>query len=132
VILVDSSVWIDHLRGNPTAEVSALFRLIRSDADIVVGDLVLCEVLQGIPTERLAAEVEARLREFEVRRIVDDELAVEAARHYRRLLALGFTLRKTMDLLIGTYCIRHRHRLLHRDRDFDAMEQHLGLPVLRA
>lgn len=131
MIVVDSSVWIDHFRGRPTPEVQRLFGLVRSDAEIAVGDLILCEVLQGIPTECEARRVEADLRAFEVVGMVDDEIAARAAFNFRRLRALGVTIRKTMDLLIGTFCIRHGHQLLHRDRDFDPMEAHLGLRVLR-
>lgn len=132
MIVVDSSVWIDHLRGNQTPEVTALFSLVRDDADILVGDLVLCEVLQGIPSERQANQVEARLRRFNVVGIVNDDLAAEAAAHYRKLRREGITIRKTIDLLIGSFCIRHRVPLLHRDRDYDPMEAHLGLRVLHA
>jgi predicted nucleic acid-binding protein len=38
----------------------------------------------------------------------------------------GITIRNTVDLIVGTYCIEHHHRLLHRDRDFAKMEA-LGL-----
>jgi len=88
-------------------------------------------VLQGVADARQARRTEALLREFLVLPMVDDGLAVQAAENFRRLRALGVTIRKTMDLLIGTFCIRHGHQLLHRDRDFDPMEAHLGLRVLR-
>ncbi len=131
MILVDTSVWVDYLRDIPSPEAALLDRLVDREP-IIVGDLILCEVLNGVPGEAAALRTEMLLREFRIERLVDDTLAVEAARHYRTLRALGLTLRKTIDLLIGTYCIRHRHMLLHRDRDFDAMERHLGLPVLHA
>jgi predicted nucleic acid-binding protein len=106
-----------------------LDRILETEA-IVVGDLVLCEVLQGVPTDAAASRTEALLREFLVMPVVDDTLAAEAARHFRRLRSRGVTVRKTIDLLIGSFCIRHGFRLLHRDRDFDPMETHLGLRVL--
>lgn len=130
MIVVDSSVWIDHLRGNLTPQVRMLAGLIWNDDAILVGDLVLCEVLQGIPTERKVAQIERDLREFDMVQMVDDDVAIRAAEHFRTLRRRGVTIRSTVDLLIGAYCIRQRHRLLHRDRDFDAMEQHLGLAVL--
>ena len=55
---------------------------------------------------------------------------LEFARNYRTLRDLGVTIRKTADLIIGTFCIQHHHRLLHDDRDFSLMQQHLGLTVL--
>jgi predicted nucleic acid-binding protein len=56
--------------------------------------------------------------------------AIDAARNYRQLRAAGRTTRNTIDLLIATHCIRHQHSLLHRDRDFDAFEDILGLTVI--
>jgi predicted nucleic acid-binding protein len=62
--------------------------------------------------------------------LLDADLAPRAARNYRRLRDLGFTIRKTIDIIIGTFCIEHRHTLLHEDRDFDPMQAHLGLRTL--
>jgi predicted nucleic acid-binding protein len=64
-----------------------------------------------------------------VRGWLDDELAVRAARNYRRLRRRGVTIRKTIDLIIGTYCIERGHALLHDDRDFDPMVTHLNMQV---
>ena len=55
------------------------------------------------------------------------EVAIESARAYRLLRRRGATVRKTIDMLIGTYCLMHGHALLHRDRDFEPMERYLGL-----
>ncbi|MFI4914324.1 MAG: PIN domain-containing protein, partial [Steroidobacterales bacterium] len=63
--------------------------------------------------------------------LVGTQVALIAADHYRRLRARGITVRKTIDVLIGSYCILHGHDLLHCDRDFDALEKHLGLRVMR-
>jgi predicted nucleic acid-binding protein len=126
VILVDSSVWIDHLRDTVTGPVSQLRSLISSE-ELLVGDLILCEVLQGLRTDAEAALVEDALREFEVVPLVDAELAVKAAANYRFLRRRGITIRKTIDLLVGTYCIERGHLLLHSDRDFAPMESFLGL-----
>jgi hypothetical protein len=126
VILVDSSVWIDHLRDTVTGSVSQLRSLI-SGEELLVGDLILCEVLQGLRTDAEARLVEDALREFEVVPLVDAELAVKAAANYRFLRRRGVTIRKTIDLLIGTFCIERGHTLLHSDRDFAPMESLLGL-----
>jgi hypothetical protein len=131
VIVVDTSVWVDFLRDTPSRESRLLDDLLPRER-IIVGDLVLCEVLNGVTTEAVARRTEELLREFLVVRMVDDALAAEASRHFRHLRRRGITMRKTIDLLIGTWCIRNRHQLLHRDRDYDAMERHLGLAVLHA
>jgi len=131
VIVADTSVWVDFLRDVPSPEADLLDRLL-PEQQIIVGDLVLCEVLMGVPNERQAARTEELLREFLVLPMTSDVLATQAARHFRALRAKGRTVRKTIDLLIGTFCLHHGHQLLHRGRDFDAMEQHLGLRVLHA
>jgi predicted nucleic acid-binding protein len=129
VILVDSSVWIDHLRNAVTRPVSRLRSRI-SREELLVGDLILCEILQGLRTDTEARLVEEALREFEVVSLVGPELAVKAAANYRFLRGRGFTIRRTIDLIIGTFCIERGHYLLHGDRDFSPMAQYLGLQTL--
>ena len=97
----------------------------------VVGVLGLTEVLQGLSSEREAALVEAALRRCEIVRMVGPDVAIKAAAHYRRLRGLGITVRRTIDMLIGTFCIERALPLLHSDRDFDHLERHLGLKVVR-
>lgn len=58
------------------------------------------------------------------------DLAVLAAAHYRRLRILGVTVRKSVDLIIGTFCIARGHALLTADRDFLPMGRSLGLKLL--
>jgi predicted nucleic acid-binding protein len=130
VILVDSSVWIDHLRNAVTRPVSHLRSLISREEELLVGDLILCEILQGLRTDKEAKLVEEALREFEVVSLVGPELAVKAAANYRFLRSRGFTIRRTIDLMIGTFCIERGHYLLHGDRDFASMEQYLGLQTV--
>ena len=126
MIVVDSSVWIDFLRGRRAAHVEALRKILGVD-EIVVGDLMLCEVLQGLDNERAAQEVEALLRHFQIEPMAGEAIAVAAARNFRSLRRRGITVRKTIDLLIGTWCIEHRLPLLHNDSDFRPMVAHLGL-----
>jgi predicted nucleic acid-binding protein len=126
VIVVDSSVWIEFLNGRDTPCVRRL-RTVLGAGEIVVGDLMLCEVLQGLDGEPAAQEVEALLRRFEIVPMVGDAIAVAAARNFRSLRRRGITIRKTIDLLIGTWCIENRKPLLHNDKDFHPMARHLGL-----
>ena len=126
MIVVDSSVWIDFLNGRNAPHVRRL-RAVLGTEEIIVGDLMLCEVLQGLDSERTALEVEGLLRRFEVVAMAGDAIAVLAARNFRSLRKNGVTVRKTIDLLIGTWCIENRRPLLHNDNDFRPMAQHLGL-----
>jgi predicted nucleic acid-binding protein len=126
MILVDSSVWIAHLRGATTLATMKL-EAAAAREPLLVGDLILLEVLQGARDDGQAARIERALREYAIVSLLDERLAVQAARNYRRLRDLGITIRKTADIIIGTFCIEHRHSLLHEDRDFEPMEKHLGL-----
>jgi predicted nucleic acid-binding protein len=56
-----------------------------------------------------------------------EDVAVEAARNYRKLRSRGITVRGTVDVVLATRCIVSGHQLLHSDGDFDAFERHLGL-----
>jgi hypothetical protein len=129
MIVVDSSVWIDFLKGHSTPEVARLSILLGTEP-LLVGDVILLEVLQGVRSETDAKRVEAALRRFDLALMLDPDLAVIAATHYRRLRALGITVRKTIDLIIATFCIAGGHALLTADRDFAPMAEHLGLTLV--
>lgn len=105
----------------------AKLRAIADPSDIIVGDIVLLEVLQGARDDAHAAIIERNLRQFPIASMISDSLAVQAARNYRQLRDRGVTVRKTIDMIIGTFCIEQGHELLHDDRDFDPMAQYLGL-----
>jgi predicted nucleic acid-binding protein len=126
VIVVDSSVWIDFLNGRKAAHVDHLRAALGMD-EIIVGDLMLCEVLQGLGSERDARQIETLLRRFEIVPMAGEAIAVSAARNFRALRRRGITIRKTIDLLIGTWCIENRRPLLHNDSDFRPMALYLGL-----
>jgi predicted nucleic acid-binding protein len=129
LIVVDSSVWIANLRNHMTPQVARLIELSGREP-LIVGDLVMLEVLQSARDEVHAARIERNLRQYVTRPMLTDEIAVKAARNFRALRASGVTMRKTIDLIIGTFCIESGHRLLHDDRDFVAMEKFLGLAVV--
>ena len=130
MVIVDTTVWVDYFRGISNAETDWL------DAELDrqrlgVTDLIVCEVLQGVRDEDTATDVERQLLKLEMLASGSIDLAREAARNYRTLRNRGHTVRKTIDCLIATFCIRERHSLLHRDRDFDPFERFLQLSVIR-
>jgi predicted nucleic acid-binding protein len=126
MILVDSSVWIDYLRNIDTAQTARLDSWL-GQRPIAIGDLMLAEVLQGIPTDRDFDMARQLFSAFPVITIGGETAALQAAQNYRRLRALGVTVRKTIDTLIATRCIADGHSLLFSDRDFDPFVAHLGL-----
>jgi predicted nucleic acid-binding protein len=130
VIVVDTSVWIAHLRNHPLPAVQT----VRDPAlanDILIGDIVLTEVLQGARDGRHATRLEAALRQFPIVAIVGSHMAAQAASNYQMLQSAGFAMNKIADLFIGTYCIGHGHERLQCDADFEPMARVCGLHLLR-
>lgn len=129
MLLVDSSVWIDYFNGAATPQTDTLHAIL-PQREILVGDIILAEVLQGFRSDADFEAARRALGRFRQVTMLDLGLAVQSARHYRALRKLGITVRKTIDCFIATYAIAHGHELLHADGDFDPFEAHLGLRVL--
>lgn len=129
MVIVDTSVWVDYFNGRENPETHWL-ELQVDRQRLGLTTIILSEILQGLADEKTAALVEAEMLQFQIFEASSRALAVQAASNYRALRRRGKTPRKTIDVLIATFCIEGRHSLLHRDRDFDAFEQWLGLPVL--
>jgi predicted nucleic acid-binding protein len=129
MIVVDSSVWIANLRREQTEPVRKL-RSIERPSQIIVGDLILLEVLQGARDEAQAARIERDMRQFTIEPMLDARRAARAAANYRELRRRGSTVRKTVDVIIGTFCLEHGYALLHDDRDFGPFVTHLGMRVI--
>ncbi len=128
MIVVDSSVWIAKLRGRQDAATAKL-EAIEDTRQIIVPEVVLLEVLQGAPSDAIAAEIDRELRAFQIVEIMSVRLARQAATNYRLLRRRGITVRGPFDMAIGTWCIENDATLLHNDRDFDPMVEHLGLQL---
>jgi predicted nucleic acid-binding protein len=128
MVIVDTSVWIDALRGNTNSHVLWLRAAILRE-EIGLTSLILCEVLQGVLSDREFLQFRSDLIKFAVFESDGIELAIASAQNYRTLRQKGLTIRRTMDCIIATFCIENGHQLLHKDRDFDAFERHLGLRV---
>ena len=129
MVIIDSTVWIDLFSGIPNAET----RWLDAEAGkqrLGLTDMILCEVLQGIRSDAELKKAERELLKCEVFATGGIEMAVAAAGNYRELRKKGFTVRKTIDCWIATFCLREGYALLHRDRDFDVFEEVLGLTVI--
>lgn len=126
MILVDSSVWIDFFNGRNSRETELLALLLRRPI-LLTGDLILAEVLQGFREQRDMEEARHALLSLRYADMVGQEVALASAMNYRLLRRKGVTARKTVDVIIATFCIRNGHVLLHADRDFEPMTEHLGL-----
>ncbi|WP_447971058.1 type II toxin-antitoxin system VapC family toxin [Nitrospira sp. M1] len=126
MIIVDTSVWIDYFNERTTEETEKLDTILGIQ-EILLGDLILTEVLQGFQQDshfRIAQKV---FDAFPIVTMVGPHLALRSAKNYRTLRKRGVTVRKTIDVMIGTYCLEKHIPLLYADRDFDPMVRHLGL-----
>ena len=126
MILVDSSIWIDYFNGRLTRETDHLDGLLGADV-AATGDLILVEVLQGFRDEADFASARRALFKLPSFDLLGSRRAVQAARRYRELREAGVTVRKTIDVVIGSFCIDEGLPLLFSDRDFLPMVEHLGL-----
>jgi predicted nucleic acid-binding protein len=126
LIVVDSSVLIDFFYDAKGQHIDR-FLFLMGREQLLLGDLVLCEVLRGARSEDEAIRIREKLLAFATVEMVGEITALRAAINYRVLRKGGVTMASTVDLLIGTFCILNRHRLLHNDSDFKPMVEHLGL-----
>lgn len=128
MVIVDTTIWIDYFNGTATPTTEWLERELDRQR-LGLTDLILSEVLQGVRDEREATLTRRELLKFEVFTTGGVELAVTAARNYRKLRSKGHTIRRTIDCWIATFCLLNGHVLLHNDSDFDPFESLLGLQV---
>ena len=130
MVIVDSSVWIDHFNGRDTAQTGILLSLLGEEF-VGIGDVILTEVLQGFRSDREFRVAKQRLSSFRIFEMLGYENAIRSAENYRLLRKHGITVRATADVIIASFCIAHDHPLLFSDSDFDPFVEHLGLVAVR-
>ena len=130
MIVVDTSVWIDYVNGVVSSQTDLLDKEL-GKSRIVTGDLIITEFLQGFRDDRHYFEAKRMMESLEYYDFVGKDIAIKASENFRILRKKGITIRKTIDVLIATFCIEHEFALLHNDRDFDPMEKILGLKIKR-
>ncbi|MBW7877115.1 MAG: PIN domain nuclease [Candidatus Cloacimonetes bacterium] len=129
MIFADTSVWIDYFNGVMAPHTEILDSALQNSR-IVTGDLILIELLQGFRKDSEYRLAKNLMQCLEYRNMVGKEIALKTAQNFRILQSKGITIRKTIDMIIGTFCIESSLPLLHHDRDFDPMETHLGLKII--
>jgi predicted nucleic acid-binding protein len=95
-----------------------------------MGDVILTEVLQGFQNSKEFKVAKDLLLGMPFMPMVGRAIALKSAENYRSLRRRGVTVRKTIDVIIGTFCIYYQLPLLHDDRDFDPMVKFLGLKIV--
>lgn len=129
MILVDSSVWIDYFNGKPTQSSDYLDAILGIE-NIIMGDLIIAEVLQGFRSDKDFKKAKSLLLGFDVHQLLNETIAIKSAENFRLLRKRGITVRKTIDSIIATYCIENQIYLLHSDKDFLPFSEYLGLHLL--
>ncbi|MGM0460600.1 MAG: type II toxin-antitoxin system VapC family toxin [Bacteroidota bacterium] len=125
---MDTSVWIDYFNGVINKQTETLDRLL-SEKSVLIGDIILTEVLQGFDSDKEFRWAKQALDPLDCVHLGGKPLAIKAASNFRFLRSKGITIRKTVDILIGTWCIEHDVELLHNDKDFDQIATQLPLRV---
>ena len=128
MILVDTSVWIDYFNGIENRQTESLDRIL-SGQSVLVGDIILTEILQGFNSDKEFRLVKQALDPLDCVHLGGKSLAIKAASNFRFLRSKGVTIRKTVDMLIGSWCIEHEVELLHNDKDFDQIATQLPIKI---
>lgn len=129
MIVADTSAWIDYFSGISAAHTDALDDALLNNR-VVIGDLIITELLQGFKNDKEYRIVLNLMDSLEYRDMLGKELAIQSARNYRILRKKGVTIRKTIDVMIATFCMENGFMLIHNDRDFDPMQHYLKLKVI--
>lgn len=128
MILVDTSVWIDYFNGVSTKQTDSLDWILSAQTALM-GDIILTEILQGFDSDKEFKLVREALDVLDCVQLGGKSLAIKTASNFRFLRSKGITIRKTVDMLIGSWCIEHEVKLLHNDKDFDQIATQLPLQI---
>jgi len=129
MVLVDSSVWINYFNGQVTWHTEILDQMLLQ-IPVLTGDLILTEVLQGFKNDKDYRKARECMSILPCKQMGGYDLAIKSAGNYRKLRKKGITVRKNIDIIIGTFCINENIPLLHDDKDFEPMSEHLSLKTI--
>ena len=129
MIFLDSTVLVDYFNGNSTWQVDYLDNTLGNEV-VGIGDNVIAEVLQGFRSDGDYRTAKSLLLELPCYDICNKELAVKSAENFRTLRKKGITVRKTINMLVATFCIENGLTLLHNDKDFDSIAEGSSFKVV--
>ena len=129
MVIIDTSAWIEYLKDGIPLVVKKVDQCLEQNL-VGIGDLVYCEIMQGIRSPRERSKVSSLLLSLPQFNMVGFSIAEKSAANYRLLRSKGVTVRKTIDVLIGTFCAVQGFQIVHYDSDFDLMAKHIGLKTL--
>ena len=131
MVIIDTSAWIEYFRNGDQRTVQIVDYCLDNDF-AGIGDLIYCEIIQGIKRAKIRRELSTFLLALPKFDMGGFDIAEKTAYNYRFLRSKGITIRKTIDVIIATFCIENNFELIHFDRDFDAMEKELELKIFEA
>ncbi len=131
MVMVDTTVWIDFFKGDPTSQVEKLETLIENNDDLCICGVILTEVLQGIRSDAEFRRTKGLLEAL-IFLPMNHDTFVHAADLYRKLRKKGVTIRKPVDCMIASVAIENGVPLLHNDRYFDHIAKNSKLKVLNS
>jgi predicted nucleic acid-binding protein len=129
MVIVDTSAWVEYLQDGLAPVVKKVDDCLGQDL-VGIGDLIYCEVMQGIRSSQQRGQVSSLLLSLPQFEMVGFGIAEKSAANYRLLRSKGVTIRKTIDVLIGTFCAEHGFQIVHNDSDFTLMAKHIGLDII--
>ena len=133
MILVDTSAWVEFIRGTESSVGRRLQALVAADQEeIVTTEVVFLELLAGAHDEARAASLRRMLSHYELIPIEGLSDFESAAAIYRSCRRHGETIRTRFDCLIAAVALREDAAVLHHDRDFDAIARHTPLQLAAA
>jgi predicted nucleic acid-binding protein len=130
IILADTSVWIDFFAGRDTPQTRIFKEAVGKGADVALTQLILAEILQGVPSDPEFTKLRRVLSSFRILRPESDETYVRAAKLYRTGRKRGISIRSLIDCLIAAIAMERGAAVLHRDRDYERIVGYAPLKVI--
>ena len=130
MVIVDTSAWIEYFRNGEPSVVSTVDQCLEREL-VAVGDLIYCEVMQGIKVKKERGYVSHLFLSLPQFDMVGFDIAKKSSKNYRLLRSRGITVRKTIDVIIGTFCAERGFQIIHYDKDFDLMAPLIGLEIVQ-
>lgn len=120
-LLVDTSVWIDYLRGAETPARRNLRRQLSAEDPVVMAEPIAMELLAGPTSERIAADITRMVDGLPVIPMDLHQDFRSAGSIFRACRRFGRPVRNLSDCLIAAVAIRAGVTLAHKDADFETI-----------
>lgn len=129
ILLFDTSIWIDYLRGQETPKVNLSDEYLLNTDVLQICPPIIQEILQGIRQDEQFSKIKKNLDRLLCLQIDAKEAVFGVAELYRNLRKKGITIKKPNDCLIAFYAISFDVELVHNDSDFDLMIDHTPIKI---